>query len=316
MQLYLDLIWFLNFCIDYLLLWLTAVLRKLECKKWRLALASFLGSSYVLFLFVPPLQSYYTFWIKMLFSVVIVYVAFGFGSMQRFVKSFFTFYFVSFVSGGGLLAVHYILQSNHQLLKGMVATQSGGYGDLISWLFVAVGFPIMYWFSRSQWQSIERTKLKEQVLVQVQVKVGGQHVNCQGLVDTGNQLYEPFTKKPVMIMEAEVLKAVMPRKLLEAVQEGRAVYEWDKLEVPNLWLARLSLIPYRGVGQGMEMMLAFKPDEVTIITSLGCFQTKQVLIGINDQPLAADGLFQAIVHPDLIGSGQKTRTQFREAIKC
>ncbi|MDQ0339233.1 stage II sporulation protein GA (sporulation sigma-E factor processing peptidase) [Caldalkalibacillus uzonensis] len=316
MYLYLDLIWLLNFCIDYLLLWLTAVFRKMECKKWRLALASFIGSSYVLFLFIPSLQSYYTLLIKLLLSLVIVYVAFGFGSIQRYVKSFFTFYFVSFVIGGGLLAVHYVAGSNHQVLQGMVATQSSGYGDLVSWLFVVIGFPLMYWFSRSQWQSIERTKVKERVLVQVQVTINGQHVSCQGLVDTGNQLYEPFSKKPVMLMEAKILEAVVPREILEAARHEQGITDWDQLHLPDHWLARLSLIPYRGVGRQMDLMLTFKPDEVVITSSDGTWSTRQVLIGINQEPLATDGLFQAVVHPDLVLSNEKSSTQYREAIKC
>ena len=39
-----------------------------------------------------------------------VWIAFGFSHVQKFFSTFLMFYFVSFVTGGGMLAVHYLLQ--------------------------------------------------------------------------------------------------------------------------------------------------------------------------------------------------------------
>lgn len=307
MYLYLDLIWLLNFLIDYLLLWMTATFRKVEVKKWRLMLASAIGSSYVLFLFLPPLMPFYTFGIKLILSLIIVQVAFGFGNLQKYLMSFLMFYFVSFVTGGGMLAAHFYLQTNHELVQGVVSTQSTGYGDKITWLFVLIGFPLMYWFSKSRWNQIEATKVKTNVLSKVIVYLEGERIECSGLIDTGNQLYEPLSKTPVMMMETVCFQGKMPTTLMEQIDQVKnlAQLDFDSLGLSTNWLQRIRLVPYRGVRQAMEIMFAIRPDQVEIIHDNQRYITEKVLIGFNTQPLSRDGVFQAIVHPALLQNPQK-----------
>ncbi|MCT8139743.1 sigma-E processing peptidase SpoIIGA [Anaerobacillus sp. CMMVII] len=45
MAVYLDVIWFLNFCIDLLLLLLTAIVLKRNIVKWRLIMGALVASS-------------------------------------------------------------------------------------------------------------------------------------------------------------------------------------------------------------------------------------------------------------------------------
>jgi stage II sporulation protein GA (sporulation sigma-E factor processing peptidase) len=305
MYLYLDLIWLLNFCIDYLLLWMTALFRQVHFKKWRLALASVIGSSYVLFLFVPPLLPLYTFTVKVVLALLIIWVAFGFESLYKFAGHFLMFYFVSFITGGGMLAVHFFMESQHDLLQGMVTTQGSGYGDAVSWWFVIIGFPVLYWFTYSRWSHLKQTKQKSGHTVRLDVYFGDERLTCPGLVDTGNSLYEPFTKTPVMIVEEGVLQGVVPHEVLDMQKEGASEGTLDTNEVEELpdadfWLSRLRMVPYRGVRQSMEMMVALKADRVCIRGEQDRWQPDRVLIGINGQPLSRDGAFQAIVHPDVV----------------
>lgn len=314
MYLYLDLIWLLNFFIDYLLLWMTAMYRKLPFKKWRLTVAAFIGSSYVLFLFIPPLQSMYTFFIKIVLSIVIVLVAFGFRTIQQFMKTFFAFYFVSFVIGGGLLAVHYLMRSQHELMQGMVVTQSSGYGDPVSWLFVLIGFPLMLWFSRTKWRQIELTKSKDNIIVELTIELNNESLKCTGLIDTGNQLYAPFSKTPVTMIEYDVLQKALPPSVKRAIVNDQLTMDISSIDIEDEWLSRINVVPYRGVGQQMELMTTIKPDCVIVIHDGKTYRCTKVLLGINKQPLAHDGTFQAIVHPDLVQTHLLFQEQtFKEA---
>lgn len=308
MYLYLDLIWLLNFFIDYLLLWMTAMFRKTRFSKWRLMLASALGASYVIFLFFPPLQSVYTLGVKFMLSICIVIVAFGFGNIRRFMAHFLTFYFISFVTGGGLLAVHYLLKSQHELLEGMVATQSSGYGDLVSWWFVLVGFPVMIWFSYSRWRQIEKTQSGHDFIVDVEMILNDQSISCQGFVDTGNQLTEPFTKTPVMIVDVDILHGIVPKPLLEYVQNEQHMDDLNSLDLQDEWLRRLRVIPYRGIRQSMELMITLKPDQVVIKQDANVWHDTKVLIGINQHALSTGEEFKAIIHPELVRDQQQVKT--------
>lgn len=306
MYLYLDLILLLNFFIDYLLLWMTAFFRKIEVKKGRLALASIIGSLYVLFLFSPLLQSFYTFFSKMILSLLIVWIAFGYGHIQKFLATFFMFYFVSFVTGGGMLAAHFLLQSSHEVTQGVLATHSTGFGDKISWWFVLIGFPIMYWFSKSRWRQIETTKGKVHHFVSIRIYMKGHLISCKGLIDTGNQLYEPLTKTPVMILEAICLKEVLPATLYTALEKQKEAPNWgfedieEDLGMDKEWISSLRLVPYRGIRQQMDFMLAIKPDQVEVKYEGNTYITKKVLVGLNYHPLSSAGQYQAIVHPTSI----------------
>lgn len=302
MYVFLDLIWLLNFCLDFLLLWLTAIFRRLDFTWWRLLIASGIGSSYVLFLFIPPLQSLYTLVIKLLLALVIIAVAFGYGHFQKFMSTFCTFYFVSFVTGGGVFGLHFFLQSQHALVNGMVVTQGWGYGDPVSWLFVLVGFIGMFLFSRSRWKQIERAKRTEHFLVEGQIFFGQQIVWFRGLVDTGNQLSDPVSRMPVMMLESTRLSGVLPDTLLKQLASGMngTGGELESLQEFPEWAKRIRIIPYRGVQQGMQLMLALKPDQVVVIQEGRQFVSQRCLIGLNEQPLSREGTFQAIVHPELL----------------
>lgn len=238
---------------------------------------------------------------------MIVGIAFGFGDLRRFMLSFLMFYFVSFVSGGGMLAAHFLLQSNHELIEGMVATQSTGYGDKVSWLFVLIGFPVMMWFSKSRWNQVETTKLKANVLAKVEITIMAQKFVCRGLIDTGNQLYEPITRVPVMMVESTSLRGFIPEAIIkqqESVKKNMNL-DLDEADLPEEWLQRIRLIPYRGVQQGMEFMIALKPDQVEIEYEQENFKTTRVLLGLNLHALSSDGMYQAIIHPALVQKSEK-----------
>src|SRR5690606_36965709 len=97
--------------------------------------------------------------------------------------------------------------------------------------------------------------------------------------------YAPFTRKPVMLMEARLFANILPQELFKMMQADRQLVGLADLELPDTWLARLSIIPYRGAGQSMEMMVTLKPDEVVISTPENEWITERVLIGLEHHSL-------------------------------
>ncbi|GAA0364716.1 hypothetical protein GCM10008968_20630 [Bacillus horti] len=205
------------------------------------------------------------------------------------------------------MGLHFFFQSQHEVMNGILQTQSSGYGDPISWLFVVGGFIGMFWFSRSRWHQIEVTKRSVQELVEVEVSFGGHQIHCQGLVDTGNQLRDPVTKAPVMMLEQSCFEHVLPELLAKQLldQDMMQGFNMEAVQEYEEWTTRIRVIPYRGVRQGMQLMYALKPDYVKIILNQESYISSQVLIGLNQQSLSREGLFQAVVHPDLLQNHHK-----------
>lgn len=297
---YLDLLFVQNVLMDYLLLSLTSTWRHRPVRRWRLWLAACLGGLYVLFFFFLAFGFLYTFIAKILFSCIMLMVAFGFGDWRGFFRLVSTFYMTAFVVGGGVFAFYWLLQSqvdvlyHFHVLRAMDMTQ-------FSVMFVlAVGYPLSWFFARSAYRSLQHQKLKWDHLIRVEGEISGNSFQCIGLVDTGNQLYDPLSRIPVMMVEISVLP-FLPEQIRCSVEESHQTHFLPALDVlDDSWASRLRFIPYRTIGQQQLWLIALRPDRLFLWTSERKCETQKVLIGLTSTPLSPDGAYQAIVHPSLL----------------
>jgi stage II sporulation protein GA (sporulation sigma-E factor processing peptidase) len=298
LTLYLDIIWLLNFCIDLLLLMLTALILKRETNKWRLIAGAFLGSVFIVFLFTPLSGMMYDPLGKFLYSVIIVLTVFGFRRFYHFVQVLFMFYCVTFMIGGGMFALHYFMKTDNVLLNEMTSNVTP-FGDPVSWGFVLIGFPVFWFFSKQRIKQVEAKKIRYDRIASVDIQVEGLCLNGKGLIDSGNQLHDPLTKTPVMIIELRAFSGDLPRELFERAQQPD-VFQDDGADLPSEWENRIRLIPYRGVGNQNDFLLAFKPDSVRIELKNEVYKCKKVFVGLNTGNLSGESEFNCIVHPKML----------------
>lgn len=97
---YIDLIFIVNLLIDGILLALTAWMRRIRPRLWRVACSSLLGAMYVVMMFVPELSFLYTFLIKFMLSLMMIWIAFGYASLQEYIRNLGAFYIVNFAIAG------------------------------------------------------------------------------------------------------------------------------------------------------------------------------------------------------------------------
>lgn len=298
MTLYLDVVWLLNFCIDLLLLQLTAFILKRNVSKWRLVGGALLASVFILFLFTPAAGFLYHPIGKFAYSVVVVLTVFGYGRLYSFIQVVFMFYFVTFMIGGGMFAFHYFMLGSDALLNGILA-RATPYGDVFGWGFVLIGFPCLWFFSRQRVRHIKEKKIRYDEFVHVRIHVNDTTVTAKGLVDSGNHLHDPITRTPVMIVETDALQGSLPAVLLERAQEPEVLFSKERA-CPDGWEHRIRLVPFRGLGRERDFLLAFKPDAVTIIRKDEVYVCKKVFVGLDVNRLSAEDEFNAIVHPKLL----------------
>jgi stage II sporulation protein GA (sporulation sigma-E factor processing peptidase) len=256
-------------------------------------------------MFAPALSFMYTFILKFTLSLLMLWTAFGFGSLQHYVRNIAAFYGVNFAAAGGVLGLHYLLQSSGELWEGIWFTRTGGLGfELkISLVFVLIAIAAALYVYRSTWSGRKRVDRTQSHLAVVSVLIDGLERTCTGLVDTGNQLYDPLTRTPVMVMEAAIWQAELPPSWIARIRAS----EVDQLiagldEEDSPWRDRLRLVPYRGINRGTQFMLALKPDQVRIEQDGASYVAVKVLIGLDGGKLVSDGTYQAIVHPSLLES--------------
>ncbi|SDC74393.1 stage II sporulation protein GA (sporulation sigma-E factor processing peptidase) [Paenibacillus sp. UNCCL117] len=300
MVVYLDIIFLMNVLIDGTLLWTTAWSRKLRFRLWRLLTAAAIGGSYAIFLFFPPLGFMYTFLVKFLFSLFMLWTAFGFGGLQHFLRNLGAFYMVNFVAAGVVVGCMYARLSAPELLSGILL----GRGLTGTLTLIAVGIPVAVWIYRVVVQALKRKQELASLMAKVDVHIDCVASSCTGLIDTGNQLYDPLTRTPVMVMEASQWGEWIPEAWMEKIRRAEVDQIVSAIGMDSfIWQDRLRLVPYRGVNRSTQFMLALKPDKVIITTEQGQTETLKVLIGLDGGRLSSDNAYQAIIHPSLVQAG-------------
>jgi stage II sporulation protein GA (sporulation sigma-E factor processing peptidase) len=299
LSVYLDIIWALNLLFDSLLLYLSAIFLKRKIKIWRLIAGGFIGSLIILFSFTP-LQTYSNHPIsKLLFSVVMVLVVFGFKRLSFFIKALMTLYVTTFLIGGALIGAHYFVQFDAEMSTKVMIANVTGFGDPISWLFVMLGFPVAWHFSKRNIEGMEMTKIQYDQIVNVTLKINGDSYTFKGLVDSGNQLYDPITKLPVMFVSIKNILEGMAEPVKKMATDPEALILGNE-EFPVEWQNRLRIVPCRVVGQEHQLIVAVKPDSILIDLKNERYLCEKGLVSFTMQQLSADDAFQCIVHPKML----------------
>lgn len=306
MTVYVDLIFFTNLAVDGTVLLATAKARHLHPSRSRLFAAAILGALYAAVMFWAHIPYMYSFVVKVLVSLIMVLLAFGYGGPLQLARTFGAFYLVNFATLGGVIGFSYLLQFSGSPWGGMSYTADGGV--LLEWqmqlgLF-ATTFLLSIWLFRSTSETRRRSGEIEQLFWDIEIKVDSRSWQLRGLLDTGNRLYDPLTRIPVMIIEASIWKEDLPKgwcDRLKVESPDKLISEMDAItSVSYSWGNRLRLVPYRAVNGHSRLMLAVKPD-VVLLSREGHppFEVTRVLIGLDSGALSSEGNYQAIVHPDL-----------------
>ncbi|MBT2660296.1 sigma-E processing peptidase SpoIIGA [Bacillus sp. ISL-45] len=305
MKVYLDVIWALNLLFDTFLLYLTAIILKRQVKLWRLGLGGAIGSLLIILAITPFHAAAGHPAGKLFFSIMMVLAAFGYKRFRFFLKALMTFYVTTFLLGGTLTGVHYFIQFDMNLASSVAMNHIKGFGDPISWLFVLLGFPLAWHFSRRNIEQFEMTKIQYDSLAEVNVKFMEMEFSVKGLIDSGNQLYDPISKMPVMILSIANYLDNMPSELKRIAEDPDCVLSGDgnfSIQLEN----RMRIIPCKVVGQEHQLIIAFHPDSIKITTNEGTFIAEKGLISFTVQELSADGSFQCIIHPKMLAGMAKS----------
>lgn len=301
MVVYLDAVWLLNLLIDACLLQLTALMLKRRTNRIRFWLGAFTASSIVLILFTPlaflvahPLG-------KLVFSALIIFVTFGFCRLSVFAQNLAAFYFTAFAIGGGLFALHYFFQSDSLYANSRFLTTLN-YGDPISWVTVAAGFPLLWLFSKRRMDQTVVRKWQSSAGAEIIIQIHNLTIKAKGMIDSGNKLYEPLTRFPVMFLSREACQDALPAELFQAGDGPDSILMHEDL--PAEWKNRFALIPYSAVDGSRQFTAAIRPDQVLIMHEGKLIECRRVYVALTEHTLSSSGDFNSILHPDMLLHGK------------
>ncbi|RKQ37403.1 sigma-E processing peptidase SpoIIGA [Oceanobacillus halophilus] len=298
MTIYLDAVWALNFSLDFMLLLLTKALARDNTKIVRVTFGAFIASLIVpITLFYP--ESFLTgVFGKLIYSLFIILCSFGFITVYRYLKLLLLFYFTTFAIGGGLLALHFLINSPIAVSSGGMVTFNKGYGDPVSWLFIIICFPIVWYFTKSRMDKHVTEKIRYDQLYSVTIQIKDKSFSTTGYIDSGNQLVDPLTKKPVIICDQTFLKQWFTEDEWQCLKKANDEFDLDQL--PKGWENSIQIVPYKGV-QGSHMyMFAIRPDFLMVDYGEQKIKTSKLLIGIQFAGLTKDESYHCLLHPQII----------------
>ena len=191
MKVYLDLVFFINFFFDFLILLATKIVLKEIVPFWRLLVGSIVASSSIFLLFLS-LNNLELFLIKVGISIIIILITFG---RRNFLLDILYFYLISIILGGFLYLfdISFTYQN-----KGVIFFNHGLGLNLLAILILS---PIFIYFYIKQ---NKRVKNKISITYKVEIYVNKKVYYLKGMLDTGNQLKDPYTGKSVILINSKV----------------------------------------------------------------------------------------------------------------
>ena len=297
---YLDLDILINGGMDALILILTCRLMHLQVRPFRILVGVLLGAiPVVLACYSAPPWTTLSKWV---IPFLMAGVAFPVRKFVTFLKAMVGFWLLSAGLGGFVVALWGWVQFDNGLGNDLFALALNNF-----WM-LPVG-ALMWWFLQRLWQRWqEKNSVLKQTIYDLEIEFGGGEdhgvVCIKALLDTGNNLRDPMTGSPVILMEEEVAAASLP----ETMRSFLDIPWKDSPDPwPFLWKVNPSLvkylvfIPFQAIDH-KSWLLGIRPERVTCIDKQGSRQIKAT-VALVKQVLSPEGEYQALIHPEHVQKG-------------
>lgn len=186
--------------------------------------------------------------LKMLTAVITIAITFGIKPYKNFLKRLFLLFAITFIFGGFVLAVYIFFDKDIMIYSNGIV-----YFD-VSMTFLIVCSVISYLIITIISKiSDKKAPVNKEYIISIQNN--GVNITCTALMDTGNNLCDPFSGYPVIMADKSIFEEL---------------FNEDKIR----------LIPVSTVN-GESLIRAFKPEKI----SVNSFSTNKVYIGESNTKL-------------------------------
>ena len=240
MKIYIDLFFLLNLIMDCIIILSTSILLKRKTSTIRIILSSLLGgiSSLLLFSNINKIL------LEVISIILMVLIAFGYNKIRYIIKNIIYVYLLSTLLGG-IIYLFNIKVSNNVFLTYLII------------IIISIEVLILYIKEIKKMKNIYNNYYKVDIYFKDKEKI-----SVIGFVDTGNNLYDPYKKRPIILLSKKYIR--------------------DDNYI---------LVPYYTTN-GEGLLKCIKPD---IIFIEGIGYKGNILIGFSDSPKLIDGV-DVILH--------------------
>ena len=244
MRIYIDLFFLLNIIMDYIIVLGVSIILKRRTTKLKILLSSLLGglSSLIMFTNINRIL------LEIITIILISIIAFNYKNIKYTIKNIIYIYLISTLLGG----IIYLFNSN---VKASIPL------TYLIIIIISIEVTILYIKEIRKIKNTYNNYYKVDIYFKDKEKI-----SVVGFLDTGNNLYDPYKKRPIIILS---LKYKIEEKYL--------------------------LVPYHTIN-GEGLLKCIKPDKIYIE---GIGYKTNLLVAFSDSPTLIEGV-DLILHKDLM----------------
>lgn len=296
MTIYLDVILLENLVMNYIILYATGIINKLNLSKIRLLIASLLGSIYAVIVYMNILDIYSNIVFKIILSIVIIYIALNPKNLKTMLKQLLIFYLTSFVFGGCAFFLLYFIKPEDILIRNGIYI--GSYPIKIVLLGGIVGYIVL----TLAFKIVKNRISRKDMFCKIKIYFQGKSIDVNALIDTGNMLKDPITAVPVIVVEKERLEKIIPLEILENLEQIIQGNSENLIEDESLskYISKFKIIPFKSLGKENGLLLGIKADYIELNLEEQIKKVDNVIIGIYDKKLSKNNQYQALIGLEIL----------------
>lgn len=245
MIIYLDLLLVLNFIIDLLLLIAVSIVLRRNASINRLLIASFVGSFSIITLFLD-INDIELFLFKLLVSILMVLISFGFHNLRYIFRNMFFLYTISIILGGFLYYLNIVFSYKQNDLVFIFK------GYSINMIVLILISPIIIFVYIKQSLHLKNHYSN---YYKVDIYLNNKIIKCNAFLDTGNRLKDPYTNKPIILVN----KGVINDSLATILIPYNTINEVGLLKCINV-----SKIDIKGIGVKKDVLVGIMNNKIRI----------------------------------------------------
>ena len=281
-----DLFFLFNFFFDSLMLYGTAKLSCTDFRIWRLVLAGFVGGIYGILSVLPRFSFLGNQLVVLIFPALLLVMAFGRLPKEKALRLLCYYYLLAFAVNGIGMAGKNLLHN------------CGLGGEIVPIVFLPVILIII--LVRAGIVYFKKIIAEDGCLIHGLIEFAAGQAELNVFLDTGNNLKDPVSGCPVMVVEYEAVCRILPKELCEEYAKCKSeqkdiLWLYDSIGAKYAdtdWFGRLSLVSFRSVGKKQGFLLGFRPDKFCVKNN-DC----SVVVALYDGRLGGRQNFNAIVSP-------------------
>lgn len=290
MTLYVDIIFLENVFMNSIILLATGIILKDKTKIIRNLISSSIGAIYAIIIYTSHIELYSNIFLKIMLSLVIVYISFKPQNTKSMLKHIIIFYLTSFTFGGVAFALLYFIRPQDILFQNGVLT--GTYPIKMILAGGIVGFAIVV----ISFKNIKGKLNKKDMYCNVKLCERENKKVITAIIDTGNFLKDPITKIPVIVAEIDSLDGLFPSEILHNASK---IINGGDIDLGE-YASKIRVIPFKSLGKDNGLLLGIKIDKAYIEYQDNVHEIKNIIVGIYNGNLSRSGKYEGLVGLDSI----------------